>query len=105
MSAIKTSLAVVAAIGFMCGSTAMAAANSVRYWQDQYVEPMQAAAPTGGRQVYHPAWSFGCAEKDVSERIIPCDEPVWVYGEPCEVGTGVQGQTRPCDNGRNRQGR
>jgi hypothetical protein len=53
--------------------------------------------PADGRQVNHPAWSFGCAEPDVAVRGIPCDEPIYVYGAPCEVGVGP-GQSRPCRN-------
>jgi hypothetical protein len=27
---------------------------------------------------------------------LPCDQPIWVYGSPCEVGIGMQGVTLPC---------
>ncbi len=50
-----------------------------------------------GQQVDHPAWSFGCAEADVAIRAVPCDEPVYVYGGPCQVGTGRPDQPKPCE--------
>jgi hypothetical protein len=98
MTIVKRLISSAAAIGFMCGVTtaAMAETGNIRYQQDAAFYPPQQAAVAGGRQINHPAWSFACAERDVSERIIPCDQPIWVYGSPCEVGTGVQGQTAPC---------
>jgi hypothetical protein len=48
-----------------------------------------------GRLVLHPAWSFACMTRDRATRALPCDQPIWVYGSPCEVDLG-RGRYRPC---------
>ena len=48
-----------------------------------------------GRLVAHPAWSFACMTRDRATRALPCDQPVWVYGSPCEVDLG-RGRYRAC---------
>jgi hypothetical protein len=53
-------------------------------------------APNGGRLVSHPALNIACNTKYRSTRALPCDQPVWVYGNPCEVDLGL-GRYRPCD--------
>jgi hypothetical protein len=55
-----------------------------------------ARAPNGGRLVMHPALNIACNTKYRSTRALPCDQPVWVYGSPCEVDLGL-GRYRPCD--------
>jgi hypothetical protein len=55
-----------------------------------------AGAPNGGRLVAHPALNIACNTKYRSTRALPCDQPVWVYGSPCEVDLGL-GRYRPCD--------
>ena len=50
----------------------------------------------GGRLVYHPANNIACMTRDRATRALPCDQPVWVYGEPCEIDLGL-GRSRPCD--------
>jgi hypothetical protein len=54
--------------------------------------------PSGARLVTHPAWTFACEAAYGPNRGLPCDIPIWVYGDPCEVGIGW-GRSRPC-NGR-----
>jgi hypothetical protein len=50
----------------------------------------------GGRLVLHPASNIACNTKYRSTRALPCDQPVWVYGSPCEVDLGL-GRYRSCD--------
>jgi hypothetical protein len=59
-------------------------------------EPDIAAwGPNGGRLVLHPASNIACNAKYRSTRALPCDQPVWVYGSPCEVDLGL-GRYRSC---------
>jgi hypothetical protein len=57
-----------------------------------------APAPSafGGRLVTHPAWNIACNTRDSGTRALPCNQPVWVYGSPCEIGLG-RGFYRNCD--------
>ena len=64
----------------------------VRY-QEQPVLP---APYGGGRLVLHPASNIACMTRDRATRALPCDQPVWVYGSPCEVDLGL-GRYRSCD--------
>jgi len=50
----------------------------------------------GGRLVLHPAENIACNTPYRSTRALPCDQPVWVYGSPCEVDLGL-GRYRSCD--------
>jgi hypothetical protein len=50
----------------------------------------------GGRLVYHPAFNIACQTHYRATRALPCDQPVWVYGSPCEIDLGL-GRYRPCD--------
>jgi hypothetical protein len=62
-----------------------------------YQEPAVAPAPPyGGRLVLHPANNIACMTPYQSTRALPCDQPVWVYGSPCEIDLGL-GRTRSCD--------
>ena len=58
--------------------------------------PAPAPAPFGGRLVAHPAWNIACNTRDSGTRALPCNQPVWVYGSPCEIGLG-RGFYRNCD--------
>jgi len=61
--------------------------------------PVELIAPpsySGGRLVMHPAFNIACQTRDRATRAIPCDQPVWVYGSPCEIDLG-QGRWRDCD--------
>jgi hypothetical protein len=62
----------------------------------QHEPDIAAWGPNGGRLVLHPASNIACNTRYRSTRAIPCDQPVWVYGSPCEVDLGL-GRYRPCD--------
>jgi|SRR5450631_546844 hypothetical protein len=63
----------------------------------RYQEPPVLPAPYGGgRLVLHPASNIACMTRDRATRALPCDQPVWVYGSPCEVDLGL-GRYRSCD--------
>jgi hypothetical protein len=99
MSVTKSFIQSASAAVFLFGFTAAASAmpgggRPIKAESDYGTLPVQYPA-SEGRQVDHPAWSFGCAESDVGTRAIPCDEPIYVYGQPCEVGTGID-QWRQC---------
>ena len=49
-----------------------------------------------GRLVSHPAFNIACQTRDRALRALPCDQPVWVYGSPCEIDLGL-GRWRNCD--------
>lgn len=55
-----------------------------------------AAPKLAGRLVAHPSWSFACMTPYDLSRARPCDQPIWVYGSPCEIGLGL-GRWKPCD--------
>jgi hypothetical protein len=56
-----------------------------------------APAPyTGPTLVLHPASNIACNTVYRSTRALPCDQPVWVYGRPCEIDLGL-GRYRSCD--------
>jgi hypothetical protein len=62
-----------------------------------YQEPTVVPAPPyGGRLVLHPANNIACMTPYQSTRALPCDQPVWVYGTPCEIDLGL-GRYRSCD--------
>jgi hypothetical protein len=60
------------------------------------VPPAPVPSPFGGRLVAHPAWNIACNTRDSGTRALPCNQPVWVYGSPCEIGLGG-GRYRNCD--------
>jgi hypothetical protein len=62
----------------------------------RYQEPPVSPGPYGGRLVMHPAENIACDTPYRSTRALPCDQPVWVYGSPCEVDLGL-GRYRSCD--------
>jgi hypothetical protein len=59
-------------------------------------QAVSAAQYGGGRLVLHPASNIACMTRDRATRALPCDQPVWVYGSPCEVDLGL-GRYRSCD--------
>jgi hypothetical protein len=67
-------------------------AHVVRY-QQQPVAPVPYDGPT---LVLHPAQNIACDTPFRSTRALPCDQPVWVYGSPCEQDLGL-GRYRSCD--------
>ncbi len=63
--------------------------------QAAVVEP--APAPYNGPTlVLHPAHNIACDTQYRSTRALPCDQPVWVYGHPCEIDRGL-GRYQSCD--------
>jgi hypothetical protein len=67
-------------------------AHIARY-QEQPVSPPPYDGPT---LVLHPASNIACNTPFRSARALPCDQPVWVYGNPCEIDLGL-GRYRSCD--------
>ena len=51
---------------------------------------------SGPTLVLHPASNIACNTPYRSTRPQPCDQPVWVYGHPCEIDLGL-GRYRSCD--------
>ena len=66
-------------------------AHIVRY-QQQQISP---APYGGGRLVMHPASNIACNTPYRATRALACDQPVWVYGSPCEIDLGL-GRYRSC---------
>jgi hypothetical protein len=50
----------------------------------------------GPTLVLHPASNIACNTPYRPTRALPCDQPVWVYGRPCEIDLGL-GRYRSCD--------
>ena len=83
-------------LGAGCGP---ASAHKARRHYHDYVVVVPDTGPVnrfGGRLVYHPASNIACNTHYRATRAIPCDQPVWVYGSPCEVDLGL-GRYRSCD--------
>jgi hypothetical protein len=62
----------------------------------QAVLAPEPAPYTGPTLVMHPASNIACNTVYRSTRALPCDQPVWVYGRPCEIDLGL-GHYRSCD--------
>jgi hypothetical protein len=81
-------------------STGMVSAKSLHHHghrPGRAVAVVPAPAPyMGGTLVLHPAWNIACMTRDRATRALPCDQPVWVYGSPCEIDLGL-GRYRSCD--------
>ncbi|WJR80802.1 hypothetical protein [Bradyrhizobium sp. NP1] len=60
------------------------------------VEPAPVAPYHGPTLVLHPASNIACDTIYRATRALPCDQPVWVYGSPCEIDLGL-GRSRPCE--------
>jgi hypothetical protein len=58
--------------------------------------PIPPASYSGPTLVLHPAHNIACDTIYRSTRALPCDQPVWVYGSPCEIDLGL-GRYRSCD--------
>jgi hypothetical protein len=93
-----TRIAFIVAAGCVL-STGMVSAKSHHHRQHHLqaaVAPPAPAPYTGGTLVLHPAWNIACMTRDRATRALPCDQPVWVYGSPCEIDLGL-GRYRSCD--------
>ena len=64
--------------------------------QQRVLDGMKQKPYSGGTLVLHPAWNIACMTRDRATRALPCDQPVWVYGSPCEIDLGL-GRYRSCD--------
>jgi len=85
---------IVAALLLLTVEAASAKSHHVRRHQvpARVVEP----AVYGGTYVLHPAHNIACDTHYRSTRALPCDQPVWVYGNVCEVDLGL-GFYRRCE--------
>lgn len=99
---ISRRLAVLSAALLAVGLVSNAHANS-RHKHRHYYPSAGSILPQynafGGRLVHHPALNIACDDVDKAYRAIPCNQPVWVYGSPCEIDLGL-GASRPCDERR-----
>ena len=79
--------------------TDVASAKS-RHWQAHRARTTVIRAPpapyAGPTLVLHPASNIACNTPYRATRSLPCDQPVWVYGSPCEIDLGL-GRYRSCD--------
>ena len=84
---------------FLTVGTSVASAKS-RHWQGHRVRTtVMAPSPApyaGPTLVLHPASNIACNTPYRATRPLPCDQPVWVYGSPCEIDLGL-GRYRSCD--------
>jgi hypothetical protein len=97
---LRTTLIICA--GFLLGAGSASAGDHKvpkRHYYHEYVVVIPDSGPVnrfGGRLVYHPASNVACNTRYRATRALPCDQPVWVYGSPCEVDLGL-GRSRPCN--------
>jgi hypothetical protein len=97
----RTTVALETVIAVGCASIGSADAHQskkshVNYAGQHAKEPLEPAPYYGGRLVEHPAFNIACMTRDRATRALPCDQPVWVYGSPCEIDLGL-GRYRSCD--------
>jgi hypothetical protein len=97
----RTIAALAAIFALGCSNGWASAHHAPRHHRHQavvrYQEPPVLPPPYyGGRLVMHPAENIACDTPYRSTRALPCDQPVWVYGSPCEVDLGL-GRYRSCD--------
>jgi hypothetical protein len=79
--------------------TDVASAKKSRHSQPHRGRPVMAASPApyaGPTLVLHPASNIACNTPYRATRSLPCDQPVWVYGSPCEIDLGL-GRYRSCE--------
>lgn len=98
---IQRTVVLATVLAFGCASTGVANAHKLKKRHHPYVaeyaaQPAPPAPYYGGRLVMHPASNIACMTKFQSTRALPCDQPVWVYGSPCEIDLGL-GFYRSCD--------
>ena len=92
-------LAAIMAMGLGNG-LAQAHARKHRHHDANVRDVLLPAAPStlygAGRLVLHPALNIACMTPYQATRALPCDQPVWVYGSPCEVDLGLD-RYRSCE--------
>jgi hypothetical protein len=91
-------LVLLAALSLLGTSALSARSHHVRRHpvQAAVVEPSPAPPYNGPTLVLHPANNIACDTPYRATRALPCDQPVWVYGRPCEIDLGL-GRKRSCD--------
>jgi hypothetical protein len=97
----RTVVALAAVLAFGTGNGWADAYKAPRHHRHahivRYQEPAVVPAPySGPTLVLHPASNIACNTPYRSTRALPCDQPVWVYGNPCEVDLGL-GRYRSCE--------
>ena len=97
----RTIVALAAVLMLGTGSAWASAHKARRHHHHAYIvrdeAPIVPPAPYGGgRLVMHPASNIACDTPYRATRALPCDQPVWVYGSPCEIDLGL-GRYRSCD--------
>jgi hypothetical protein len=97
----RTIVALAAVLMLGTGSAGASPHKARRHHHHAYIvrdeAPIVPPAPYGGgRLVMHPASNIACDTPFRSTRALPCDQPVWVYGSPCEIDLGL-GRYRSCD--------
>jgi hypothetical protein len=98
---LKRILPMLAALSMLGAGAATAESNHKphhvrRYPAQATVVPAEPAPYSGPTLVLHPANNIACDTPYRSTRALPCDQPVWVYGRPCEIDLGL-GRYRSCD--------
>jgi hypothetical protein len=90
-------LACVLALG--TGNALADGTKARRHHHHSYIvrdEPPVVAPYGGPTLVLHPASNIACNTPFRSTRALPCDQPVWVYGNPCEIDLGL-GRYKSCE--------
>lgn len=90
----------VAAMLSAAASAALAGEHAANRHRHGHAVVRAAPAPEsfgGGRLVMNPSLNIACQTRDRATRALPCDQPVWVYGSPCEIDLGL-GRWRNCDD-------
>jgi hypothetical protein len=94
---LKRIVLLLAAFSIIGIGAASAKSHHVRRHPAQATLVAAAPAPySGPTLVLHPASNIACNTPYRSTRSLPCDQPVWVYGNPCEIDLGL-GRYRTCD--------
>jgi hypothetical protein len=94
----RTIVALAAILAFGASNGWADAYKSRRHHHGAHIVQDEGALPPpyqGGTLVLHPASNIACNTPFRSTRALPCDQPVWVYGSPCEIDLGL-GRYRSC---------
>jgi hypothetical protein len=80
------------------GTEGAAASSRHRHARQAHATVVEPSPPpyNGPTLVLHPASNIACDTPYRATRALPCDQPVWVYGHPCEIDLGL-GRYRSCD--------
>ena len=94
---IRTVVTLAAVLAFGTGHAwASAVHKAKRHHTRASIVRYEEAPAYAGTLVLHPASNIACNTPFRSSRALPCDQPVWVYGSPCEVDLGL-GRYRSCE--------